>query len=58
MIDTSGGGWETVRQLERQEGCQKGKIQASHEIAVRMLQDGFDRSAVNRQTKLSAEQID
>ena len=58
MTETSGGGWETVRQSERQEGCQTAEIHASHEIAVRMLRDGFDRGAVSRQTKLSAEQID
>lgn len=58
MIETSGGGRETARQSERQEGCQTGKIQGSHEFAVRMLRDGFDRSAVSRQTKLSAVQID
>ena len=58
MIETLDSGWETVRRLERQEGCQTGKIQASHEIAVRTLQDGFDRDEVSRQAKLSAEQID
>ena len=62
MIETSGGDWETVRQSERQEGFQEGRqteeFQASHDIAARMLQEGFDRSAVSRQMKLSAEQID
>ena len=58
MIKTVGGGWETLRQSERQEGFQTGKIQASHEIAVRMLRDGFDRNAVSRRTKLRAEQTD
>ena len=62
MIETSGGGRETVRQSERQEGFQEerqtGEIQASYEIAVQTLQDGFDRDEVSRQAKLSAGQID